>query len=46
MRLNRESLPVLDLSPRGETGTVLGEMAELSLISPSQPGPEEDETQP
>ena len=33
-------------SPRSETSTVLGEMAELSLISPSQPGPEEDETQP
>ena len=33
-------------SPRSKTGTVLGEMAELSLISPSQPGPEEDETQP
>ena len=33
-------------SPRSETGTVLGEMAELSLTSPSQPGPEEDETQP
>ena len=25
---------------------VSGEMAKLSLISPSQPGPEEDETQP
>ena len=33
-------------SPRSETGMVLGEMAELSLTSPSQPGPEEDETQP
>ena len=33
-------------SPKSETGTVLGEMAELSLTSPSQPGPEEDETQP
>ena len=33
-------------SPRSETGTVLGEMAELSLTSPSQPGPKEDETQP
>ena len=32
-------------SPRSETGTVSGEMAELSLISPSQPGPREDETQ-
>ena len=31
-------------SPRSETGTVSGEMAELSLTSPSQPGPEE--TQP
>ena len=33
-------------SPRNETSTVLGEMAELSLTSPSQPGPGEDETQP
>ena len=33
-------------SPRSETGTVSGEMAKLSLTSPSQPGPEEDETQP
>ena len=33
-------------SPRSETGMVSGEMAELSLISPNQPGPEEDETQP
>ena len=33
-------------SPRSETGTVLGEMAELSLTSLSQSGPEEDETQP
>ena len=32
-------------SPRSETGTVWGEMAELSLTSLSQPGPEEDETQ-
>ena len=32
-------------SPRREAGTVSGEMAELSLTSPSQPGPEEDETQ-
>ena len=32
-------------SPRSETGTVSGEMADLSLTSPSQPGPEEDETQ-
>ena len=31
-------------SPRIETGTVSGEMAELSLTSPSQPGPAEDET--
>ena len=31
-------------SPRSETGTVSGEMAELSLTSPSQPGPEEDGT--
>ena len=33
-------------SPRSETGTVSGEMAELSLTSPSQPGHEQDETQP
>ena len=33
-------------SPRSETGTVLGEMAELCLTSPSQPGHEEDETPP
>ena len=32
-------------SPRSETGTVLGEMANLSLTSLSQPGPGEDETQ-
>ena len=32
-------------SPRSETGTVLGEMADLSLTSPSQPGPREDKTQ-
>ena len=33
-------------SPRSKTGTVSGEMAELSLTSPSQPGPVEDETPP
>ena len=33
-------------SPRSKTGMVLGEMADLSLTSLSQPGPEEDETQP
>ena len=33
-------------SPRSETGTVSGEMTELCLTSPSQPGPKEDETQP
>ena len=33
-------------SPRSKTGTVSGEMAKLSLTSPSQPGPGEDETQP
>ena len=33
-------------SPRSKTGTVSGEMAELCLASPSQPGHEEDETQP
>ena len=32
-------------SPRSEAGTVSGEIAELSLTSPSQPGPGEDETQ-
>ena len=32
-------------SPRSEAGTVSGEMAELNLTSPSQPGPGEDETQ-
>ena len=31
-------------SPRSEAGTVSGEMAELSLTSPSQPGPGEDKT--
>ena len=32
-------------SPRSETGMVSGEMAELCLTSPSQPGHKEDETQ-
>ena len=32
-------------SPRSEIGTVLGEMADLSPTSPSQPEPGEDETQ-
>ena len=32
-------------SPRSKTGMVSGEMAELCLTSPSQPGHEEDETQ-
>ena len=32
-------------SPRSKTGTVSGEMAELCLTSPSQPGHKEDETQ-
>ena len=32
-------------SPRSETGMVSGEMADLSLTSPSQPGPGEDKTQ-
>ena len=32
-------------SPRSDAGTVSGEMAKLSLTSPSQPGPEEDKTQ-
>ena len=32
-------------SPRSEAGTVSGEMAELSLTSPSQPEPKEDKTQ-
>ena len=31
-------------SPRSEAGTVSGEMAKLSLTSPGQPGPGEDET--
>ena len=31
-------------SPRSEAGTVSGEMAELSLTSPGQPGPGEDKT--
>ena len=33
-------------SPRSETGTVLGGMAELCFTSPSHPEPEEDETPP
>ena len=33
-------------SPRSETGTVSGGMAELCLTSPSHPGPKEDETPP
>ena len=33
-------------SPRSETCTVLGEMAELCLTSPNHPGHEEDETPP
>ena len=33
-------------SPRSKASTVSGEMADLSLTSPSQPGPEQDETQP
>ena len=33
-------------SPRSKASTVSGEMAELSLTSPSQPGPEPDETPP
>ena len=32
-------------SPKSKAGTVSGEMADLSLTSPSQPGPGEDETQ-
>ena len=32
-------------SPRSKASTVSGEMANLSLTSPSQPGPGEDETQ-
>ena len=32
-------------SPRSEASMVSGEMADLSLTSPSQPGPGEDETQ-
>ena len=33
-------------SPRSKTGMISGEMAKLCLTSPSQPGHEEDETQP
>ena len=33
-------------SPRSETSTVSGGMAELCLTSPSHPGPKEDETPP
>ena len=33
-------------SPRSETGTVSGEMAELCLTYPSHPGRKEDETPP
>ena len=33
-------------SPRSETGTVLGGMAELCLTSPSHPGHKEDEAPP
>ena len=33
-------------SPRSETSTVLGGMAELCLTSPSHPGHEEDDTPP
>ena len=33
-------------NPRSETGMVSGEMVKLCLTSPSQPGHEEDETQP
>ena len=32
-------------SPRSKAGMVSGEMAELSMTSPSQPGPEDDQTQ-
>ena len=32
-------------SPRSKAGTVSGDMANLSLTSPSQPGPGEDEAQ-
>ena len=32
-------------SPRSKAGMVSGEMTDLSLISPSQSGPGEDETQ-
>ena len=39
-----KDLTVGSHSPRSKAGTVSGEMAELSLTSPSQPGPEEDET--
>ena len=41
-----EDLAAGSHSPRSEAGTVSGEMADLTLISPSQPGLEQDETQP
>ena len=41
-----EDPPAGSHSPRSETGTVLGGMAELCLTSPSHPGKEEDETPP
>ena len=39
-----EDLATGSCSPRSETATVSGGMAELCLTSPSHPGPEEDET--
>ena len=39
-----EDLATGSRSPRSETTTVSGGMAELCLTSPSHPGPEEDET--
>ena len=39
-----EDLATGSHSPRNETATVSGEMAELCLASPSHPGPEEEET--
>ena len=39
-----EGLTTGSHSPRSKTATVSGGMAELCLMSPSHPGPEEDET--
>ena len=41
-----EDLATGSHSPRSETATISGGMAELCLTSPSHPGSEEDETPP